>query len=70
MGRPVITVSSAEEARCLFKSVSQGAGHVLLAGDIGEALGTIFAGENLVSHREDFRLAAAQAGRPANRLQL
>jgi hypothetical protein len=43
---------------------------MLLAGDIGEALGTIFAGENLVSHREDFRLAAAQAGRPANRLQL
>src|ERR1700733_984166 len=54
----------------LLQSVAQGAGHMLLAGDIGEALGTIFAGENLVSHREDFRLAAAQAGRPANRLQL
>ena len=28
----------------LFESVAQGTGHVLLAGDIGEALGTVFAG--------------------------
>ncbi len=34
----------------LFESVAQGTGNVLLAGDIGEALGTVFAGENLISH--------------------
>ncbi len=54
----------------LLQSVAQCTGHMILSSDIGEALGTIFAGENLVSHREDFRLPAAQAGRPANRLQL
>jgi hypothetical protein len=36
----------------LFESVAEGAGHVLLAGDIREALGTVFAGENLVRHKE------------------
>jgi hypothetical protein len=39
--------------------VAQGTGHMLLSGDIGEALGTIFAGENLVSHTEEFRLRTA-----------
>ena len=39
----------------LFQSVGQSTGHVVLAGDIGEALRTVFAGENLVSHREGSR---------------
>jgi hypothetical protein len=37
----------------LFESVDQGTSDVLLAGDIGEALGTVFAGENLISHRRN-----------------
>jgi hypothetical protein len=35
----------------LLQSVGQGTGNVLLAGNIGEALRTVFAGENLISHR-------------------
>ncbi len=43
----------------LLQSVAQGSGHMILSGDIREALGTVFAGEYLVSHREDFRLRTA-----------
>jgi hypothetical protein len=43
----------------LLERVDQRPGHMLLSGDIGEALWTVFAGENLVSHREEFRLRTA-----------
>jgi hypothetical protein len=34
----------------LLQGLAQGTGHMFLASDIGEALGTVFAGEYLVSH--------------------
>jgi hypothetical protein len=43
----------------LLQSVAQGTGHMILSGDIREALRTVFAGEYLVSHREEFSLRTA-----------
>jgi hypothetical protein len=37
----------------LGKRVLQGAGNMLLADDVGELLGTVFAGKNLVTHDEE-----------------
>ncbi len=56
-GRLADTAVAAEDVAVgdtvLFESVAQSAGDMLLASNIGEALRTVFAGENLVSHRED-----------------
>ena len=37
----------------LRERVDQGQGDVVLADDVGEALGAVFAGENLVGHLSD-----------------